>query len=124
MFTFFRKIVEKISTLSTNPVVQRTGRIGSNTAITGISANEIRVAFLTAANSSVPITHRSIAAFKGSCCTGALVTSYLAAATPSPGLSAAFEVCCATFSAGYVFSGGKATLALNYLFNCTIGNKK
>ncbi len=83
---------------------------------------EVKEAFITASSLSLPM--RGIAAVKGTCSTGALVTSYLATRTPSPGLAATFRVCCGFFRAGYMFVGGDPAKALSYIFNSTSIQKK
>lgn len=85
---------------------------------------EVKEAFIIASNSSLSLPMRGIAAVKGTCSTGALVTSYLATRTPSPGLAATFRVCCGFFRAGYMFVGGDPAKALSYIFNSTSIQKK
>lgn len=85
---------------------------------------EVKEAFVTASNSSLALPIRGVAAVKGTCCTAALVTSYFGAHTPNPGLAATFRVCCAIFSAGYMFTGGDPAKALSYIFNSTFIEKK
>jgi hypothetical protein len=108
----FLKIVEKFERI---PFFRKTVRVVSVSA----GAIEIKDAFLIASNSTLPVSHRAIAAVKGSCCTGALITSYFATHSPTPGLEATFKVCCGFFSAGYLVSGGDTAIALSYLYNTT-----
>lgn len=108
-------IFEKFKTIGNIPFFRKSAEF----VTTGATAIEIRESFITATNSSLSIPHRVMGVTRGSCCTGALVTSYFATRTPNPGLAATFRICCAVFSAGYGLTGGDVKIASTFIFNST-----
>ncbi len=119
MFKIFSKILKV-------PAVQRTLPYLKNSydlLIAGNAAAEVRESFMTASNSTLPIPKRAIDTTKGICCTGDLVTAYLAARVSNPGLAATFRVCYQAFTTAYMFTGGDLRNALSFIYNSTHPNK-
>ncbi len=117
------KIFAKISKI---PAVQRMLPYLKNSCDLLIACNaaaEVRESFIIASNSTLPVPKRAIAAVKGSCCTGALITAYLAARVSNPVLAATFRVCCQAFTIPYMFTGGDLRNALSFIYNSTHSNK-
>ena len=87
-----------------------------NIALAGVSFVEAKDAFVTASNPNLPPLERGVAAVKGTCCTGAVLTSFIATKTPPP-ISDACRYCCVICSYGYVLTGGNAAKGISYIYN-------
>lgn len=110
-----RTIVRWAQKIIKIPFFKRTFSVVSFSAAT----MDIQESFLTCMNSTLPAHHRAVAAVRGSCCSGALITSYFATKTPTPQVKLAFQVCCHTFGAVYLLSGGNAAVSLTLSHNAT-----
>lgn len=80
---------------------------------------DITESFAAAANSSLPITHRTVSTVRGTCCSGAIVTSYFSSISPSPQIKAAFTLCCYGFNRLYLISDGDIKVAALAIYNST-----
>lgn len=78
MFTkLFKIFSERIVALYQTPAFEKTVDVTVTASIVTGIALEIKEAFRVASNSSLPITYRSVAAIKCSCCTASSFDNFI-----------------------------------------------
>ncbi len=100
------------------PVTKKTYSAVSFTS----AAVDVKNSMTIAMNPALPPRTRAIAVVRGSCCSGAIITSYFAAATTHPDLKRYFETCCHGFATVYSFMGGNAAITINLAHNATMNS--
>jgi hydroxyethylthiazole kinase-like sugar kinase family protein len=111
----FIKIIEKIRIIHQSSFFKKMVIFASGS----MTVIEIQNSFLTANNSNLKISNRIVSVIRGSCSTGAFLTSYFARKSTSPRLEAIFKICCVIFAFGYGICGGDFPTILTYIHTAT-----
>jgi hypothetical protein len=85
---------------------------------------QIQDVIIYVSNPTFPVSLRAIEGFKGTCCTAALITSYLAKHTSNLELAESFRNWCIVFTALYIVTGGGTIKGLVFILNSMRIHKK